>query len=224
MKVIEDKRVRRCNRDKPPGDIVYRRCIFDNCAVGPATRTNRPVLRNVTFEDVQYFGCFFFDVAFENVKLHGLKSMDRGRMPLFFTNCMFRHVVISGSCCGFISLFEDARRIKVADVVKYYKRVDWALDVSKAEFTSSVPLQFVPGHLVRRDPETQVLVTRERLNVIPWKRFLRKPSIGRISIQNFLESSPFDSFVFEAPKRAPYFREQLEMVRRFREIELAEPD
>lgn len=64
----------------------------------------------------------------------------------------------------------------------YYANVDWALDISQAVFASEPDLRGVPGSLVRRDPETQVLVTRERVLRGSWKD-LELPGVWRIALE-----------------------------------------
>jgi hypothetical protein len=45
-------------------------------------------------------------------------------------------------------------------ILDYYSRVDWALDISKADFEEA-DLYYVPGNLARRDEETQVLLRQD---------------------------------------------------------------
>ena len=51
---------------------------------------------------------------------------------------------------------------------EYYRNVEWALDISQAEF-EELCLRGFPVHLIRRDPETQIVMTREKALKGGWK-------------------------------------------------------
>jgi len=53
-------------------------------------------------------------------------------------------------------------------VVEKYKEVDWALDIRDAVF-SSAEFFGVPGELIRRDENTQVLLRREAFSRVDWR-------------------------------------------------------
>jgi hypothetical protein len=82
---------------------------------------------------------------------------------------------------------------------EFYANIDgWALDISEAKFSGSVSFEAVPGHRVRRDPETQVLVTRDILNRSDWQKLEYGNSAFDIAIRWFLDESLFDSVVLAA--------------------------
>ena len=82
-------------------------------------------------------------------------------------NCDFRGLVFDRKWQPLFSspiqsVFKDCRFDEAEEVRRYYDALDgWALDVSEARFRSVPSFRFgPPGRLVRRDPETQPLVTR----------------------------------------------------------------
>ena len=81
-----------------------------------------------------------------------------------FKHVMFRGkidlLMISPAIKGGMAPPETQRAFDAAND-QYYRGVDWALDISQADFVDC-DIQRVPANLVRRDPETQVVVTRER--------------------------------------------------------------
>jgi hypothetical protein len=80
-----------------------------------------------------------------------------------------------------------------------YKEVDWAVDISEAVF-SDADFYYVPGELIRRDENTQLL-RREAFGDIDWRGL---PGSARIWASRF-ESTPFDSIVGIAPKGSKNF-------------------
>ncbi len=95
--------------------------------------------------------------------------------------------------------------------------MDWALDISQAEF-SDADFYFVPGHLVRRDPETQFLLRRD---VVEKTQGIELPVYAGIAVSRF-EMTPFDSLVAVAPRRSKNFAQYLADLEYLRSAGLAE--
>jgi hypothetical protein len=87
-----------------------------------------------------------------------------------------------------------------AGVVAKYKDVDWALDISEAIF-SDADFYYVPGELIRRDENTQVLLRREDFRDINWREL---PGYVGLWVRRF-ESAPSGSIVGIAPKDSKDF-------------------
>src|SRR5262249_18877121 len=103
-------------------------------------------------------------------------------------------------------------------IVDAYRSIDWALDISAAEFTD-VSLDFVPGELVRRDPRTQFLLRRESLATLDGRRL---PHGADLFLSRF-DHTPFGSMVVVATKRSKrWFHECLAILEELRDIGLAE--
>lgn len=99
----------------------------------------------------------------------------------------------------------------------FYAWIDWALDVSDADF-DGVELPWVPGDLVRRDPQTQFLLRRQSLNGIDTAEL----SSGRRFYFRRFEQMPFDSIVIVAPRHSKYFDDILAELTDLRARGLAE--
>lgn len=103
---------------------------------------------------------------------------------------------------------------------RYYAEVDWALDISEAEFTGvEMYRSGIPATLVRRDPETQVVVTRDSVTNGDWRAACDGSSVW-VAIERFL-SSGFQDAVLIAEKRAKHLAEDLAAFRRLRDIGVA---
>ncbi len=154
-------------------DLRLENCSFDNCSA-----------RNSRFERLQLIGCgtwscHLYDLVVEDCLFGGIKTtVSPGggkRAPLLLWGVRVKHVVLEGRIGSLLwnpphdwpTLWPAAG---IAECRAYYTTVDWALDISSAEFTSVPSFRFgPPGHLIRRDPETQPIVTRERARAAAWE-------------------------------------------------------
>jgi hypothetical protein len=81
----------------------------------------------------------------------------------------------------------------------------------------------MPGHLVRRDPATQFLVTREKALQGAWRKMDLSDTYWPISLEMFLEGG-LDSEVLVAPNRIREFHKLLDGLKKLRDAGVAEPD
>lgn len=105
---------------------------------------------------------------------------------------------------------------------EYYRHVDWALDISQAEF-KELNIRGVPGKLIRRDLETQILITRQRALEGAWRDLPFREDLTAFSIDLMLQREMSD-LVMIAPKRHRKFLSFLEDLQLLREAGVAEPD
>jgi hypothetical protein len=108
----------------------------------------------------------------------------------------------------------------------YYQGVDWALDISEAEF-SEVDLEGIPGHLIRRDPRTQVRVTRAKALEGRWRTVNLSGTYWAILLEEFANdgsAQSSDTVVLAAPKLARNFRTHLGALDTLRAEGIAESD
>ena len=145
---------------------------------------------------------------------------------------LFRHVTIKGrfdklmihgipSTCS-IGSPEMFRYWETCDA--FYVDVDWAIDIREAEFDDfCFRTRGVPAHLVRRDRETQVIVSREKAIQAKW-RDLGLSGLTQIFFECLIrESSP--STVLVAPKRnKKNYKDVLADIEKLRDAGIAEPD
>jgi hypothetical protein len=143
---------------------------------------------------------------------------------------VFRHVVLKGKI-GRIKIgpwvlpgiakprvqqaFDDAN-------AAYYSTVDWAIDIREALFVTC-DLSGVPARLIRRDPEAQVVVTREKALAGTWRQLNLHKTYWPVSLQWFLDSGEAD-IVLVAPKRDLKYRTLLEGLQVLRDAGVANPD
>lgn len=81
----------------------------------------------------------------------------------------------------------------------------------------------MPARSVIRDPETQVIVTREKALQMEWKKVFPINTIWGLTIENIIEWN-FPDQVLVAPKRHPRFEDYLDGLKKLCDIGVAEPD
>ncbi|MFI5381078.1 MAG: hypothetical protein ACHRHE_17410 [Tepidisphaerales bacterium] len=105
---------------------------------------------------------------------------------------------------------------------EYYRQVDWALDIRDA-YVMGLRIRGVPVHLIRRDPETQAVVSREQIVERRWASL----DIGKSWWKPILEAEatrPGGDIVLVAPRLDESFDEQMEGIRRLRSAGISNPD
>jgi len=201
----------------------YRACCFDNCslaAAGPAGAYS--YIGQCVLIRSRQLACGLSGVVLDEVLVDGLARL--GRMPLFLSAVVFRHVTLRGR----ISMFKlnptpqplptpGQRESWIGAHLEFYRNVDWALDISRADFTFGPDLHYVPGQLIRRDEETQALVERDALQNALWQSLPWGGSALRVAVDWFLQDGPYQSTVLVAGRKTKSFRQDLdalEMLRR----------
>lgn len=214
-------------------DLSFTACTFEACVLSMTDDLARIAeVRRVELIDCTENGCHIGPIILSEVKVSGLRTND-----LFIMWCPYLdRVTMSGdigrikinSWAG-VSTFEKSSQQPFEQFRKaFYSKVEWALDISKARFRE-FDISGVPGRLVRRDPESQVLITRERASevAIPGWETKLDPSndVWPYVIRAFLRGGNEDTVLvapLAAPKgeRDPLLRGLMEL----RRIGLAEPD
>ena len=209
-------------------DMEFRKCRFSNCAISitrnPALRST---VRNVKLIDCEMLvACSLRTAIVEDVLIDGLKTPH----PVHTWGAVFKHVTLRGkigrvmtSPRVLISRDEpDVERAFAEANAAYYATVDWALDIREAE-VQEIDIRGVSGDLIRRDPATQVLITREKAMQGKWRQLDLSGTYWPTSIQFFLEQGA-PSRVLVAPKRDKKYRRMLEGLQLLREAGVTEPD
>lgn len=208
-------------------DLEFRKCKFVSCAVSitldPALRST---IRNVSLKDCEMFGCALNSAITEDVVIDGLKT--NGVRQAWAA--VFKHVTLKGKL-GEIMLSPmvapgratpaQQRAFDEANAA-YYSTVDWALDIREAE-VKELDIRRVPARLIRRDPETQFVITRQKAMQGAWRQLDLEKTYWPSAIEGFLKEGDPD-MVLVAPKRDREYRQLLEGLKALREAGVAEPD
>ncbi|WP_146119008.1 hypothetical protein [Blastopirellula marina] len=108
---------------------------------------------------------------------------------------------------------------------RFYREIDWALDIREGKFYN-LELHGIPARLVRRDPETQFVVTRERALQPDWRAKLSAGNRHWPFVIDLFLSDGYPDIVLVAPKRKPKkkYLELLDGLNELRELGVAEPN
>ena len=214
-------------------NMKFERCEFTSCIISLTADVDRmSTVRNVTLDDCYANGCLTGPMILSNVTINNLKTNDL----LLVWSPYFDRVTLSGEI-GKMKInrtaapsthnkptqkpFEDFRN-------QFYANVEWALDISKARF-KEFDLESVPAHLVRRDPESQIVVKRERALEIAtpgWEARLDPSNKLWPFIINLFLGDGDPDIVLIAPLGAAKAKRDplLKGLQELRRIGLAEPD
>ncbi|HJQ38910.1 MAG TPA: hypothetical protein VKB93_17375 [Thermoanaerobaculia bacterium] len=209
-------------------DLEFVKCFFRSCALSITLDPKlRSTVRNVRLIKCQERGCSLWPAIVEEVLVEDFKTIG-----LFQTwGAVFKHVTLRGKIgrimaspfiAPSLATAEQQRAFDAANA-EYYSNVDWALDISDAQFEGECDLRRVPAHLVRRDPETQVVITREKAMRGEWRKLDLSKTYWAGAIEGFLQEGDPD-IVFVAGKRDRNFRDLLDGLKKLRDAGVAEPD
>ena len=105
---------------------------------------------------------------------------------------------------------------------EYYSTVDWALDIREAE-AEEIDIRRIPARLIRRDPESQVVITRAKAMEGKWRQLNLEKTHWAGSMELFLEWGDWD-WVLVAGKRDRNYRRLVDGLKALRDAGVAEPD
>jgi hypothetical protein len=217
-------------------DMKFEQCTFTRCAISLTAQFGRmSTVRNVELSDCAFLDCQTGPTVLSNVSISNLRTSD-----LFIVWCPYLDRVKLSGNIGKMKINAEAdtstygpnnyARQKPFDDYRdrFYAGVDWALDISEARF-KEFDIRGVPARLIRRDPESQVLITRERaLQVVKpgWEGQLYPTNkLWPFMINLFLADGDADT-VLVAPLAAAKAKRDLLLqgLQELRRIGLAEPD
>ena len=203
----------------------FTRCEFDAIDLSNARRPElRSTIRNCHLQRcIVRQNCSINTAIVEDCVVDGLET----RGPVDIHGAVFKHVVLKGKIGHLIlappyGLSESNPSPFLAANAESYRGVDWALDLTQCE-AKELQLSGVPGRLIRRDPTTQILVTRERALAVDWRSLPLGGSPYAV-VLNHLTRYGDDSRVLVAPHRDRSFQACIQAQKVLRDAGVAEPD
>ena len=203
----------------------FTRCEFDAIDLSNARRPElRSTIRNCHLQRcIVRQNCSINTAVVEDCVVDGLET----RGPVDIHGAVFKHVVLKGKIGHLIlappyGLSESNPSPFLAANAESYRGVDWALDLTQCE-AKELQLSGVPGRLIRRDPTTQILVTRERALAVDWRSLPLGGSPYAV-VLNHLTRYGDDSRVLVAPHRDRSFQACIQAQKVLRDAGVAEPD
>ena len=191
--------------------LEFRKCKFHGCVVSNTLDPSlRSTVRNAKLVDCEQIGCGVNSAVIEDVVIDGLKSDARLGFPV--SGAVFRHVVLKGKISRLLVSPEvgtildpnpKAQRAFDEANAAFNAQTDWALDISRAEFQDA-DIRGVPAKLIRRDPETQFILERERAMKGGWRDIDLSETYWGTAIQLFLDSGLSDEVLIACKLRRSY--------------------
>ena len=100
----------------------------------------------------------------------------------------------------------------------FYQGVDWALDITEARFTGVEFSSGIPADLVRRDPESQVILRRSSVVDGTWRERVDN-MLATIWIEDFVRAG-FDDTILVAGKHGRGFANEMAAIGSLRDAGL----
>ena len=186
-------------------------------------------MRDVVLRKVKAYSTRLDGAIVENVLVERITA---GKSPIFLRGNAYRHVTlrgrigrteIRGKMFPPISAPQEEQESIKADWdaanLKYYETVDWALDISEAEFTS-FSVCGIPSRLIRRDPTSSAVVTREAALRGAWRKLAWNQGTFFYTISRLAEDG-YEDGVLVACSRSKNFEDQLEDLQMLRDEGIA---
>lgn len=211
-------------------NIQFQDCVFENCAISLTKDIKRrSLVKNVSLKNCASNGCGIGPAIFEDVDIDGLATNDL----LIIWAATFQHVKLSGEIgkikinpwAHFVDRTEATQKPFTEQREILYRSIDWALDISEARFRE-FDFAGIPARLIRRDPETQVVVTRKRALSDGWREKISPSNKEWLFVIKLFLSDGVDDTVLVAPLGAQKKRrdELIKGLRELRDLGVAEPD
>ena len=208
-------------------DYRLENCEFHNCRFSTTKDiTKRSIARNIELINCSAIDCDIDPAVLEDIYVKDLKVHE----IFILWDPLFKHVTLEGKI-GTLKINNqitcvdwDPEIQRDFDLAKeaYYKDLDWALNISKAEFTDEFDMRGIPARLVHIDPDTQGIVTRESVSQLGWRERVRQRSeddLWVFAIDELINSGDED-LVLAAPRGASQkkFQPQLDSLNELKDL------
>ncbi|MEC4004860.1 hypothetical protein OX283_009355 [Flavobacterium sp. SUN052] len=227
--IIENKIFKKCkfntcklsylkNNDPSTASII-RDCEFINCIATENTSQTGGIIENVLIQNLKNTGVIFLkNVLFNKVVFKG--EIGKVSLDSKISNNVYLFDKDDGKykiTDNEIKLYDDFR-------INYYKNIDLALDISEAEFRYCEISYSIPANLIKRNPETQVLLKYEKIVKGDWKENkILSESILKYSFNESIREK--SDVIFIAPiADKKEFPRYMELIKILREEGIAELD
>ena len=182
-------------------DMIFEKCSFMSCSFSYTSDVHkRSKARKITFKNCEQKNCQLFGGILEDIEIENLATHN----ILWSKGTFFKHVTLKGKmgrmvlsnetalCFG-----EEVRSNFILANENLYKEVDWCLDISGAVF-KELDIRGVPAKYIIRNPDNQVVITKESLKNADLSRVDFKGTYFKTAIGLFRDSY-FEDTILTAP-------------------------
>ena len=203
------------------GRMSFVNCHFVNCALIQDEDASYPIkVEDVSASGGSLTNCIATGVSFRNVELSDCQAVGDSMTP---AGCVFREVRLRGVMGSWIfndmdpSLPDLATGEFLEAEREFYQSVDFALDISEGIFEAA-DMYHLPGDLVVRDPETQVLIRKDRLAAADLSQLPK----STVRMLRRVHENPYGSTAVVAGRAQKNFDEALAELRLLVELGIAQ--
>ncbi len=198
------------------GNCSLRSIAFHNNHIGyPFSLNERSVIRDVSIHKCAHWACSAYGTLFEDVSVADIRG--GGRAMSFLWGCVFSRVTLRGWISGVLVRWQvDSNDLEfskrfLAKNLAIYRSIEWALDITQAQFSFVECLYGVPSHLVRINPDRHFVLTRSSA-----ERMLQRSDVWKICADGLLETN-MESVVVVVGGRGAKLKEGLASALKLRE-------
>jgi uncharacterized protein YjbI with pentapeptide repeats len=219
-------------------DRKFVKCNFNSCRLSvpfniiPEERTK---VINCSFENCEFSGSNFQSKGFlQKVLFHNISQNDymsiggvifdrvtfKGKFDKWILDSNHRGMVVN-----FNSITESEYTVLDNYAQEQYEKIDWALDISEADFKECELRSSIPAHLVKRNPETQMLIKYEKVIRSNWeKNSTLKGNRGEVFCRWVANTYKMDTVIVAPVRNKKLFAEYMEGIQRLRAEGIGELD
>ena len=222
MQIVENKRFENLADHTGAAKITgveCRSCTFCNCVLTSPAVTQRPFIGNVRLIDCVDIHSHLAKAVMDEIVVDGFRTKDL----TILSACAIRHVTLKGKIGKLkvtdrlpgignpVQLQEGFNAVNMA----FYRGIDWALDISQAEL-EDFSLSGIPLSLIRRDPETQVVLPADVAVSRAWRQVPEFAKVWGPRVEALLKIGRGPELLLVAPKLHPDFKMEVDALNSLR--------
>jgi hypothetical protein len=218
------------------GNLEFHGCHFEYCDLWVSLElSKRTWVNNVVLTECSWNRCTLGTAVLEDVTVDSLRSdyqWSNGEGAPLLNRVVLcgaiNEISIGHRLGAFDARWSPVRQLEFDRIRNdFYGRVDWALDISQAAF-NEVRITGIPTRLIRRDPTSQVIMSRRRTSIERWMALIDDlqfvPQCNLYTMLGDFARSDADEELLVAGKLAKDFDMQLNAIDELRRVGLVEPD
>lgn len=181
----------------------FQRCTFEACSISVVRdATTRLIVSDGEIIDCKIRGGGLRGIHLRDITARNLRFFSAPQI----LGCVFEHVTLGGKMNQLIingelptvddpDLFEESARAA-------YRTIDWAIDISELD-CPDLSVRGIPGRLIKRDRQRQLVVTREQALAAPWQEADLRDTNFAAAIDQMLEQG-WPEIVLSASRAGPH--------------------
>lgn|SRR5690554_1319486 len=187
-------------------NLHFNNCKFEYCNIRSTDfPKNRGVIEDITMRNCSSVSSNLGNLVVKNCTFENLKT--NGMVQI--VGAVYERVKLIGKFNKMMLINEyNTPNKNVKDQYTlankaFYKQIDWAIDISKADFVE-LNLRGIPSDLVIRNEEFQAIIRKKNIPS-DWKKLKFSSPVTKVVLDNIFYFN-FDDYIFMACRRHPNFK------------------